>query len=82
MILIGLVTTMWIGISLLGIAVCRAAGVSDRQQQKTSCGGLIDRIASALASCAAGRPSCQGAHRVALLGARAPRPCEPSGRHA
>jgi hypothetical protein len=50
MILIGLTSTIWIAISLLGIAVCRAAGVADRQQQKTSFAGRTDRIANRLQS--------------------------------
>lgn len=36
MILVGLIAIIWIALSLLGIALGRAAGVADRQQQKTS----------------------------------------------
>ena len=60
MILIGLVATVWIVISLLGLALCRAAGAADRQQQKTSAAGRSGRIADRLASlCARIAPSAE-----------------------
>jgi hypothetical protein len=75
MILIGLVTTIWIAFSLLGVAVCRAAGVADRQQQKPSWAGRTDRIASTFVSRSARIRTCQSAIRTTLLGASLQRPC-------
>ena len=44
MILIGLIATVWIVVSLLGVALCRTAGVADRQQQKTSFAGFTQPV--------------------------------------
>ena len=49
MILVGLIATIWIVISLVGVALCRAAGVADRQRQKTSFAGRAEPIAYRLA---------------------------------
>jgi hypothetical protein len=57
MILIGLIATSWIVISLLGVAVCHAAGVADRQQQKTSFPGRPRTIWLFVSNAARSRPA-------------------------
>ena len=49
MILTGLIAAIWIVTSLLGVALCRAAGVADCQQHKTSFAGRAEAMAHRLA---------------------------------